>query len=121
MGIPQLRTRRCLLTLETPVGGKRPVVRLSAEMETPVQPLTPREHERLVGIIEREAPELLDIARDAVNIRWLTDDEAGALNRVLLDVFLRSLDQDDEPSRERVEADGLLGSVEMQRRGYWER
>jgi hypothetical protein len=94
---------------------------MSAEMETPVQPLTPREHQRLVGIIEREAPELLDIARDAVNTRSLTDDEAEALKRVLLDVFLRSLDQDDEPSREGVEADGLLGSVEMQRRGYWER
>lgn len=90
-------------------------------MEAPVQPLTPREHGLLVGIMEREAPDLLDVARDAVNTRWLTDEEAEALNRVLLDVFLRSLGQDDGPSREGVEADGLLGSVEMQRRGFWER
>lgn len=90
-------------------------------MDSPPEPLTPHEHERLVAIVEREAPELLAIARDAVNARWLTDDEAGALNRVLLDVFLRSLDQEDEPSREGVEADSLLGRVEMQRRGYWDR
>lgn len=90
-------------------------------MQSPPQPLTSREHQRLVAIIERESPELLPIARDAVNSRWLTDDEAGAVNRVLLDVFLRSLDEDDEPSREGVEADDLLGRVEMQRRGYWDR
>jgi hypothetical protein len=90
-------------------------------METPPEPLTARERQRLIAIIEREAPELLPIARDGVNARWLTDDEAEALNRVLLDVFLRSRDQDDEPSREDAEADDLLGRVEMQRRGYWDR
>jgi hypothetical protein len=89
-------------------------------METPPEPLTSRERHRLVAIIEREAPELLPLAQDAVNARWLTDDEAEALNRVLLDVFLRSRDQDDEPSREGAEADDLLGRVEMQRRGYWD-
>jgi hypothetical protein len=90
-------------------------------MEPPLEPLTPREHQRLVAIIEREAPKLLEIARDAVNARWLTDEEAQALSRVLLDVFLRSLDQYDEPDREGLEADDLLGRVEMQRRGYWDR
>jgi hypothetical protein len=90
-------------------------------MEPPPEPLTPREHQRLVAIIDREAPELLAMAQNAVNGRWLTNGEAEALNRVLLDVFLRSLDQDDEPSREGVEADDLLGRVEMQRRGYWDR
>ena len=90
-----------------------------SSMEALPEPLTPRERQRLVTIIQREAPNLLAIARDAVNARWLTDDEVEALNRVLLDVFLRSLDHDDEPNREGVEADNLLGRIEMQRRGYW--
>jgi hypothetical protein len=81
-------------------------------MELPTEPLTPREHQRLVASIEREAPELRNLACDAVNARWLTDDEAGALNGIRLNVFLRSLDQEDEPSREGVEAD---------HRGYWDR
>ena len=72
-------------------------MRTSPGMESPPEPLTSREHQRLVTIIEREAPELLPLAQDAVNARWLTDDEAEALNRVLLDVFLRSRDQDDDP------------------------
>ena len=64
---------------------------------------------------------MLAVAREAANVRWLSDDEAQALIRVLLDVFLRSLDHDDEPSRKGAEADGLLGRVEQQRRGYWRR
>ena len=87
-------------------------------MESLPAPLTSREHQRLVAVIEREAPELLAIARDAVNTRWLADDEAEALNRVLLDAFLAS-GHDGEPSREGAEADDLAGRVEMQRRSYW--
>jgi hypothetical protein len=88
-------------------------------MESPPEPLSPREQRRLIGIIEVEAPDLVPIARDAVNARWFTDDEVEALNRVLLNVFLRSLDRDDEPDAKGVEADNLLGRVEMQRRAYW--
>lgn len=84
------------------------------------EPLSPRERRRLVEIIEVEAPELVPIARDAVNVRWLTDDEVEALNRVLLGVLLRSLDNDDEPDPKGVEADSLLGRLEMQRRAYWQ-
>ena len=38
---------------------------------------------------------------------------------VLLNVFLDSLDKDDEPAREGAEADDLLGRIEMQREDYW--
>lgn len=40
---------------------------------------------------------------------------------VLLGVFLRSLDADDEPSRDGAEADDLGGRIEMQREGHWNR
>lgn len=90
-------------------------------MESPPEPLTPREHRRLTEIIGRESPDLLPLARDAVNSRWLTDDECQALVDVLLNVFLDSLDRDDEPSREGAEADDLLGRTEMQRQDYWRR
>ncbi len=85
------------------------------------EPLTPKEHRRLIEIIGRAAPDLLPVARDAVNARWLTDEEGASLTNVLLDVFLRSLDRDDEPSREGAEADDLLGRIEMQRQDYWRR
>lgn len=85
------------------------------------EPLTPHEHRRLVGIIERVAPKLLPLARDGVNARWLANEECEALVSALLGVFLDSLDRDDEPTREGVEADGLLGRIEMQREGYWTR
>ena len=85
------------------------------------EPLTPKEHRRLIEIIGRAAPELLPVARDAVNARWLTDEEGASLTNVLLDVFLRSLDRDDEPSREGAKADDLLGRIEMQRQDHWRR
>jgi hypothetical protein len=90
-------------------------------VDSPPEPLTPNEHRRLVEIIGRDAPDRLPLARDAVNKRWLSDAEAQTLTSVLLDVFLRSLDAHDEPSREGVEADDLLGRIEMQREGYWNR
>ena len=89
-------------------------------MELP-EPLTPKEHQRLVSVIDRAAPELLPLARDAVNKRWLTNEECEALVSALFGVFLDSLDQDDEPRREGTEADDLLGRVEMQREEYWSR
>ena len=83
------------------------------------EPLTTKEHRRLVGIIERVAPELLPVARDAVNARWLTTEECEALVSALLNVFLNSLGCDDEPTREGAEADDLLGRIEMQREDFW--
>ena len=71
--------------------------------------------------MEEAAPELTPLARDAVNARWLSTAECEALTSVLLQVLLDSLDDRDEPSREGVEADTLLGRVEMQRRDYWDR
>ena len=62
---------------------------------------------------------LLGLATDAVNQRWLSDEEAEALSRVALDEFLAHLGPGDEPDREGAEADDLLGMIEMQRRGYW--
>ena len=88
-------------------------------MESLPAPLTRREHQRLVAFIERDAPELLTTARDAVNAWWLTDDEADALNRVVPEILLRS-ERDGEPSREGVEADDRCGRVEMRRRTYWQ-
>jgi hypothetical protein len=88
-------------------------------MDSLPEPLTPKEHRRLSEIIGREAPELLPLARDAVNARWLSTDECEALTNVLLRVFLDSLDRDDEPSREGAKADDLLGRIEMQRQDYW--
>jgi hypothetical protein len=88
-------------------------------MDSPPEPLRPKEHRRLIEIIEREAPHLLPLARDEVNTRWLTGEECKALVNVLLDMFLRSLDLNDEPSREGAQADDLLGRIEMQRQDYW--
>jgi hypothetical protein len=73
-------------------------------VDAPPEPLTRREHRRLIEIIEREAPQLTPLARDAVNHRWLSDEECAALVNVLLDVFLRSRDQDDEPRGEGADA-----------------
>lgn len=85
----------------------------------PPEPLTAEAHARLVAIIEETAPELLPLARDAVNTRWLTIDECEALTGALLGVFLDSLNGDDEPTREGADADDLLGRVQMQREDYW--
>ena len=70
-------------------------------------------------IIGREAPDLLPLAREAVNARWLTDEECEALTSVLLGAFLARLHPDDEPDRQGAEADDLLGRIEMQRASYW--
>ena len=74
-----------------------------------------------MGIINRTAPELLPLARDAVNARWLTTEECEALVSALLNVFLDPVDRDDEPTPEGAEADDLLGRIEMQREAYWNR
>jgi hypothetical protein len=89
-------------------------------VERPPEPLTPSERRRLVEIVGREKPALAPLAEEAVNARWLTDEECEALVSVLLGVFTRHLGPDDEPDREGVEADSLLGRIEMQRRGYWQ-
>ena len=88
-------------------------------VDRPHEPLTPKELRRLVAIVEREAPNLLPVARDAINERWLTDEECEALVSVVLGVFLAHLGSDDEPDREGAEADDLLGRIEMQRASYW--
>lgn len=88
------------------------------EVESLPEPLSPKEQRRLIEVVEREAPNLVSVARDAVNVRWLSDDEVVALKGVLLDVFLRSLDRHDEPDAEGAEADRLSGRVELQGRAY---
>ncbi len=88
-------------------------------VDSPPEPLTPKEHRRLNEIVAREAPHLQPLARDGVNARWLTSEECTTLVNVLLNVFLDSLDKDDEPTREGAEADDLLGRIEMQREDYW--
>jgi hypothetical protein len=70
-------------------------------------------------MVERRAPDLLRLASDSVNHRWLSDEECEALSRVALDEFLAHLGPDDEPDQAGVEADDLLGVIEMQRRGFW--
>lgn len=88
-------------------------------VERPRKPLTPVQHQRLIALVERRAPDLRGLVADAVNQRWLFDDECEALSRVALAEFLAHLGPDDEPDREGVEADELLGVIEMQRRGFW--
>jgi hypothetical protein len=88
-------------------------------MDRPSEPLTPTEHRRVIEIVGREAPDLLPLARDAVNTRWLTDDECEALASVVLRVFLAHIGPDDEPDQQGVEADDLLGRIQMQRTSYW--
>ena len=88
-------------------------------MDAPPDPLTTKEHRRLIEIISRVAPNLVPLARDEVNTRWLTEDECEALTAALENVFLESLDRDNETTGEGAEADDLLGRLEMQRRGYW--
>jgi len=88
-------------------------------MDAPPEPLTPKEHHRLVEIISRVAPDLLPLARDVVNTRWLTEDECEALTAALYNVLMDFLGRNDEASREGVEVDDLLGRVYMQRRNYW--
>lgn len=87
-------------------------------MDGPPEPVSPAEHRRLVEIIQREAPELAPLAQDAVNARWLDDDECESLTGVLLAVFTAHLDAHDEPDRDGAEADDLIGRIEIQRRGY---
>ena len=72
-------------------------------------------------IIGREAPDLLPLARDAMNARWLTDEECEALTSIVLDASLAHRGPDDEPDRQGDEADHLLGRIEMQRESYWRR
>lgn len=88
-------------------------------MDSLPEPLTPKEHRRLSEIVAREAPHLLPLARDEVNVRWLTSEECSALVNVLVNVFRESLDKDGDPTREGAEADDLLGRIEMQREDYW--
>lgn len=88
-------------------------------MDRPPQPLTAAQHRRLVGIVERRAPDLVSLANQ-VNSRWLSDAECEALSRVALNEFLAHLGPDDEPDQAGADADELVGVIEMQRRGYWE-
>jgi hypothetical protein len=90
-------------------------------VERPPQPLTTAEHRRLIEIVARAAPDLEPIARVAGNAtwRWLTDEECDALAGVLLGVFLDHLDGDSEPDPYGVDADNLIGRIEMQRAKYW--
>jgi hypothetical protein len=80
--------------------------------------LTATEHRRLAEIVELEAPDLPPLARDAVNARWLTDEECEVLTNVLMRVFLAHLGPDDEPDRRGAEADDLLGKLQLQRASY---
>lgn len=91
----------------------------ASRVDRPRRPLTSRQHLRLIRLVERRASDLRALATDAVNQRWLSDDECKALSRVALDEFLAHLGPDDEPDREGVEADDLLGVIEMQRRSFW--
>jgi hypothetical protein len=75
----------------------------------------------LVDIIGQEKPELLPLARDAVNARWLDDAECEALTNALLKVFLAHLGPDDEPDRYGATADELTALIEMQRPSYWDK
>jgi hypothetical protein len=84
------------------------------------RPLTRAEHETLIEIIAREAPDRLPLARHAVNARWLDDDECETLTSALLDVFTSHLGPDDEPDAYAAKADDLIGLIEMQRPGYWQ-
>ena len=88
-------------------------------MDRSQQPLTSVQHRWLIALVQRRAPDLRALATDAVNQRWLSDDECEALSRVALDEFLAHLGPDDEPDREGVKADDLLGVIEMQRRSFW--
>lgn len=90
----------------------------ASRMDRPRQPLTSSQHLRLIKLVEGRAPDLRALATDAVNQRWLSDEECEALSRVALDEFLAHLGPDDEPDREGVEADDLLGIIEMQRRSF---
>jgi hypothetical protein len=89
-------------------------------MERPPQPLDTRQHRLLIEIIGRHAPHLLPLARDEVNHRFLSEEEGADLVEVLFAVFVDSLDEDDEPSREGAAADDLIAAINMQERSYWE-
>jgi len=60
-------------------------------VDRPPEPLTPIEHRLLVDIVGRESPELLPLARDAVNMRWLTDEECESLKSVVLGALSTTL------------------------------
>jgi hypothetical protein len=87
-------------------------------MDRPPEPFTRLQYRRLARIVRRRAPDLLPTA-EAVNQRWLSDEECEALSRVALAELLDHLDPDDEPDQEGVDADDLLGVIETQRRGFW--
>jgi hypothetical protein len=84
------------------------------------RPLAQVEHERLVDIIGCANPELLPLARDDVNARWLEDAECEALTNALMSVFLAHSGPNDEPDRYGATGDELIGLIEMQRPGYWD-
>jgi hypothetical protein len=94
-------------------------VRLSA-VTALRRPLTRAEHDTLVEIIAREAPDHLALAQHAVNARWLDDDECETLTGALLNVFTAHLGPDDEPDTYGAKADDLIGLIQMQRPGYWQ-
>lgn len=86
----------------------------------PPEPLTRRQHQALTDILGRDVPELLPLAEEAINQRWLEDEEVERLTSALLKIFLAHLGPDDEPDAYGARADELVGLVEMQRRAYWQ-
>jgi len=91
----------------------------AACLDRPPQPLTRLQSRRLARIVRRRAPDLVPTA-EAVNQRWLSDEECEALSRVTRAEFLDHLGPNDQPDQEGVDADDLLGVIEMQRRGFWQ-
>lgn len=81
--------------------------------------LRPSEKRRLLALTRAHAPELLPIAHD-VNRRWLTDAEVTALEGMLTDVFLDSLDRGSEPTRRGAAADDLTALLQQHRLSFWE-
>jgi hypothetical protein len=90
-------------------------------MDVPPMPLSPAQHRVLVDLTERYAPHLTALARDAVNRRWLTQDECDALGGLMLAISLEHLGPGGEPEGEGREADLLAGRLAMQAREFWTR
>lgn len=85
------------------------------------EPLGSRHHRLLVALVARDAPSLVPLATDAVNQRWLTDEETAALSKVALDEFCGHLSPGEANRTDRA----LLpttswGLLEKQRRAFWD-
>ena len=89
-------------------------------MDSLPEPLTSAEHQALIAIVRREAPDLLPLVHRVLNRRWLADDEAEALDRVLMGAFLSSLDEDQEPDARGAEVSRLCQRIQEQRESFWQ-